>query len=1667
MNSTKIKLLGVLLILLIVCSEVAPQLLFTKVLAQDSPETFVSRLESYLKDALPPESEPIEEAEYIIPEGFNVSYAERLWRALAPFISLGYSKDEIVNITKNIADGKGVLNFSSLSIEKLRDGSVKLRIPFAGKNFTYYNATNLRLFYKVWNESLVSYYKVRKRAQGVYRYVIEDLNTGKEYTIVSKVFLGAFSSTFYGMEEPTEVVEYFYFPSYAEIGFWGVSKWSGVITPGVPVIAVPGHYEEVKVAVPEQETKFRVLFPAYDPLLILGWVIYTNVSSASINVGETIDVFYKALPININPATNPLNATLRLNVSDAFKSLNGVERKLNNTSTSGAFKLEALKPGTYNITLKVEGNAIFSSPFHFNEVTYTIQISSPPSPSLRVVVKGIDTSLLKHAKLFLELKNEGGSTARNLRLKVTGESVEGVSKEVGDIEVNETKDEEVTLKLLKQWSNVKICATYEDRNGNLYLSEAYTTVCTNNFVVPEHFEEYTAVIPEHEETRRVFVPGYEGYTHIRFYAFSLSERVTIKAGWIIGAGRSNEDYYGGAKLQAVLFPCTPYGYELSVSKELSKEALEKTGVNIVLKKIEPMWEDLGIFEEGNITNLENLKDYELTLVNKTWKASSSVVLNSTEFELYKLRMSSLNDSDDLRWHFSKFTNATRATSNASETGNVVLIYHPIRARGSGPLKSIQVKNYANFNLSYRLEVSQPFESPEFSYFSKPILVKAGGCNTTLASLISSNEHFYVARLFLGSSLVAEVAFGLAPETSPLWQGFWDGIKEKAPGIILSTSIMVVLALPTGGSSLLVEAKSFLASVVVPMLIGASAASNLREVVEAYYAWESMNKVADNLSNLCAKASSLGYKNVSLLISSLENKIRESQQSLAINTGLNLLADVTIRDLFIVLGKENATEYEKGKSFGRVVGSALSLTTYILVYYKFFSEGPKLLSLSGKIKSLFSGFYNWITPPLFDVGVMAGKLTISEISSSLILSEENIRFKDYLEKIGEEELTLTVKLSNDYFYKAIDLSEELKLSEKSFLGLLLAYGDEVGKVSGESWGIFLRNVEFVGSKNSKFADNFLSWMHDIKDSSQLEKAVVELTPKLTNLDDEELSGLGKALESVTEESPDNGFKLFNTYFKMSDNYKNFGEEAVEKISNVFLENVEKDGIKALDAWSKAVEDGGIALRTKVGGVPYPRFWKDLWDALRLKEGDPFTIVLSCEGEECRIPTEAKDMSGDHVLSPLRRGGFDLLQGGEYVEAYPGFRNPSLFMEVKSEEGATYVFAKDNEFERRYIEEHGGQGLQIIMYKKVGSSFEEHYIIRNIDMEEAKTPAIYFKSYGPGIYKIEFVKKLEISDFCNYVEGLKKDIHLTFDEASGKFRLTLFGIPLESIESKYDGNIERTIGGYQIKFPLQTVEKTWALALLFTVDSESGELTSKFNFAYDVENPAWRHVKDLQTLDTDEGKVLQITFELSDYDQTARIRWDEASGKFADYKIKPGKLLESIMGAFLSKDYFSESMFEGTGAKGRIRVNIVKNVREYRTWYEDARHSFNEHAKGVAGCEIGNAILLEKYKNFFGIEGDFLIDKSGQNLKENEVFDVFTVDMSNKKRIQWCSEWKTRFIEDVDIASELNRAKNELLMKRVIDARNKKFELPDYGYAFAMKITESYIEIWWEKVKIPEP
>jgi hypothetical protein len=139
----------------------------------------------------------------------------------------------------------------------------------------------------------------------------------------------------------------------------------------------------------------------------------------------------------------------------------------------------------------------------------------------------------------------------------------------------------------------------------------------------------------------------------------------------------------------------------------------------------------------------------------------------------------------------------------------------------------------------------------------------------------------------------------------------------------------------------------------------------------------------------------------------------------------------------------------------------------------------------------------------------------------------------------------------------------------------------------------------------------------------------------------------------------------------------------------------------------------------------------------------------------------------------------------------------------------------------------------------------------------------------------------------------------------------------------------------------------------------------------------------------------------------------------------------------------------------------------TWYNDAAHGFGDHAQGVAGNMVGDAFFLKKFKDRFGVQGELIIDETGQNLGEN-IFDEF-VKEGNK--ILWCSEWKSTYLEETDLSSRLAEAKTDLINRVKIlieDMNNRKIdkvELPEYGYAFAIRITESYVEILWEKVKIP--
>lgn len=194
------RIAGFLLIILAVSLEFNSRLLI-RVYTQ--PEELARRLEEHLGKAVP-ESLLAEECEYVVPEGFNNTLAERLWRDFGFYVSAGYTTRELrgelrkaygnsslVNATLQNG-GTIALNISSVTVERnLGDGSVAIRIPVASSmslNYTRFNYTKTAGFYEAWNKTLVREYRVWRREQGWYVYSFEDLELNKSFTVVSRIW---------------------------------------------------------------------------------------------------------------------------------------------------------------------------------------------------------------------------------------------------------------------------------------------------------------------------------------------------------------------------------------------------------------------------------------------------------------------------------------------------------------------------------------------------------------------------------------------------------------------------------------------------------------------------------------------------------------------------------------------------------------------------------------------------------------------------------------------------------------------------------------------------------------------------------------------------------------------------------------------------------------------------------------------------------------------------------------------------------------------------------------------------------------------------------------------------------------------------------------------------------------------------------------------------------------------------------------------------------------------------------------------------------------------------------------------------------------------------------------------------------------------------------------
>ena len=981
MGRLRVKAAGVLLAILVVSMEFTPKLLVSRVLAQqDGYEDFLSRLETYLKDALPPESDPIKECEYIIPDGFNASTAERLWRIVGPLVSMGASRENITSVLEKDSQngfqtGGFFLNFSSTIVEKHEDGSVMVKTPVVSSkplNYTHYNSTGVKMLYEAWNETLVRLYMVERRT-GLYRYVIKDVEEGVVFSIVSRLTVNVYP-------EP-------------EVGkimlFHPEENWPWFL--GNPIIAVPGHYEEVKTLVPEHEESHRVLFPAYDPVIVEGWIIHTTVSQTSLTLGGTLEISYWAEYSSLNGVPTPLNASLRLNAPDAFEPIDSVERILNDTHASGVFRLRAVKPGLHNVTLVLSGNACFATWPPSEQVSYAILVVGPESPSVSVRVLNVDPSILKHAGLLLELVNNGGSVARNVSIQASGLDAEPASLSMGDVEAGGFRRVELTLRLKKDSSEVTIRAYYRDEEGNNYFSEAEAWVWTRSIWVPEHYEEIRVLVPEHEEATRVFIPGLNYSTHVRFYTLTFSS----PGSEMVAAMPSFQGHYGGFELVSRLAPMGTV--ELNASK--GAEAFSKA--DFILLSIEPYFEQVGVFEEKNVAEILGVKpgllrsnssigEYRTRLVSQTWRISGSILLSPVEFEAYNNTLKSFVAENNLQGEFKigwrRLTNATRLAKPSSETGFLTLIYRPLSVKGSGPLRSIQVRNYSRYNLSYVMEVQQfgrqayTNHPPMMDVYSSPLNVNGGEYNVSLAGLNAAEAYTCLVKLFFGSNLVAEAVFDLSPEPSPFWRCFWEEVRGRVPWILATSTIIILVGFLTGHSTTAAYAGLAVSIVSTVIYLVSGTVLNWIEIEQCRDMYSFFNYVADTYRDWSYELSNYTPPEtpgppieaprpfepkgpLAKLYWNYSQYFRGAAARILEDTVLDLVVGCGVTD-FETAMNQNASECARGRATGRIVSAALSFTAFIIA--------TKIASIEAKTANtktpwkLVSAVKAWVTPAIYDL-----------------------------------------------------------------------------------------------------------------------------------------------------------------------------------------------------------------------------------------------------------------------------------------------------------------------------------------------------------------------------------------------------------------------------------------------------------------------------------------------------------------------------------------------------------------------------------------------------------------------------------------------------------------------------------------------------------------------------
>ncbi|MEM3661110.1 MAG: hypothetical protein QXU11_12100, partial [Thermoproteota archaeon] len=782
--------------------------------------------------------------------------------------------------------------------------------------------------------------------------------------------------------------------------------------------------------------------------------------------------------------------------------------------------------------------------------------------------------VLKHAKLVLRLRNNGGGPARNIVLEASGRDMEAVSKSLGSIEAGETKDVELILRLLQPASLARIIVKYSDDEGNPYLVGFETMVSTETFWIPEHFEEYTVVVPEHEETLRVFVPGYEAATHIRFYAL-WDERILGEA--IFYAERIHSPFPYETSLSMGLIPIPIPGLGVELSIDAGRQALTEAGVKIMVKSIEPYYEYLGILNEDDILTLtgadkQSLRsgnissDYRVEPLKPYWVKGKPIVLNATQLALYQAKMEEAKKANpDLDYEYRETVADVRTRVGTAEAGYVTLVYHALKIVGEGPLKTVRVRNFAAVGLDYTVDVKV-----SDGRSSKHLYLGGKEDAVVLSSSLDVLDREIDFNLTYNGRLVAGVRFSLKGEFSELWRGFWDGLASQAWKIALTGVVMVVLNVASGGTVGTLALKlTVLAALSALIVMNAFAQST--ELGQILLASHGLREFRDITAGYVRDFKKLGYLGTAGFFERAVDDIQELLGALepdlvSIGDFLSrICTDMSLEEWMVLFWLKDAEPRYRGFVWGKAVGIAISFIIFLTGFCHLALSGVTSASLAAKAKALLQGAWNWLTPSLVDAfSVVRNARKLANGFSALLAIFSNARnlgksIIDVLKMDTRAAMNLA-EISGELLEKITELVKNRKISDEAAKRVMELCSRATG-LGEEAVGKLYGDMKTMLSKSVEFADEFSSWALRMGASPEW---VVETAGELSKLDGEELKGLGEALAKVGD-SFENGVKLFDTYFKT------IGLEQYGRgIANALAEAVSKNA-EMLDVWRRAIDE----------------------------------------------------------------------------------------------------------------------------------------------------------------------------------------------------------------------------------------------------------------------------------------------------------------------------------------------------------------------------------------------------------------------------------------------------------------------------------------------------------------